>query len=306
MFATMLDRLKFSASALIGLTFGIALAVPLFWIGVKESVGAMRQNAQTSFQSVLQREQDMSDQALRLQVLWAKEGVRAQSDAFGRVESWRSKLAGTGDFEDQIGVSEHLESALLDVGRLYAATMKESKKAAHSADCQAFARSWDPMLRYLVQEELAFTKRVMKYNAVLSSDPVPFVIGHKSFGSLVNALVGEVVNHLKEDLMQGLAWLKYELSLGWAKLRGATLPAPPAPLEHSMPMDEALFQVLPQPNYLAQAPLPEEDYPELQYDRQAPDMADVALGDEKVQLEEASVTPYAAVVPTIQKTASYH
>src|SRR5579863_6839641 len=136
----MFDRLKFSASALIGLAFGITLAVPLFWIGVKESVGALRGTAQQSFQSVLQRQQDMADEALRLQMLYSKLGIAVKAGPFAAVESWRSKLAGTGDFEDQIGVSEHLETALLEVGDLYASTMKESKKAAASPDFQQFFR----------------------------------------------------------------------------------------------------------------------------------------------------------------------
>lgn len=302
----MFDRLKFSASAITGLALGILLALPLFWIGVKSSVGAMHANAEKAFAEVDRRQQNMADEALRLEVNLKNHKVRAPRADFAKVELLRSRLAGSGDFEDKIEVSQELERALVNIETIYTQTMQNSEKAAGSAYIKEFGLNWGPMKRYLVDEEYRFTDSVKAYNSVLLTMPVPYIIGHKTFGALLSSLVKELRERIGQYFKQALAWIKFVPKYIWAKIRKeAVLPEKPAPLPKRPFSADALYAPLPQPFYIAQAPVPEEDYPELQYDRNAPNMADVEVGQQKAVLDNAAAEPFAAPVPTIQRTATY-
>jgi hypothetical protein len=303
----MFDRLKFSASALVGFCLGVALALPLFWIGVKSSVGSLEEATHRAFARVQARQQNMADECLRLEQTLAGLKLKFSRRDFADVELLRSRLAGSGDFEDQIEVSQQLERALVNVETQYKGIMASQPRAAADAFCRKFGLDWDPLKRYLVDEEFHFSSAVKEYNRVLHTSPVPWVVGHPSFGACLVALAEEMRLRLGEDLVQGLAWLKYFPRLGWAKISGAAqLPEPPKPLPVAPFAVDALYAPLPEPVYVAEAPLPEEDYPEIQYDRQAPDMADVEKGGEKAVLENATAKPYAAPIPTIQRTATYN
>jgi hypothetical protein len=134
---------------------------------------------------------------------------------------------------------------------------------------------------------------------------VPYVIGHKSFGSLLASLAAELRLRMGHYFRQAWAWVKFGPSWAWAKIRGKT--APDAPRAMPLPPlgKDALYHPLPEPFYIAQAPVPEEDYNELQYDRDAPNMADVEVGQQKAVLENDSRAPFVAPVPTIQRTVTY-
>jgi hypothetical protein len=302
----MFDRLKFSASAVVGLMLGIALALPLFWIAVKSSVGVLRENAKRAFVQVEQRQQDMADECLRLQESFKNAGVKVPQQDFSNVEYLRSRLAGSGDFEDQIEVSQQLERGLVNVELVYKKTMAENSRAAKNAFCRDFGLNWGPLKRYLVDEEFHFSDAVNEYNRVLNSPPVPFVVGHKSFGSLLNALAVEMHQRIDEYIHQSLAWIKFFPRWVWAEIRSAAvIPEPPQPMAITPYTADALFAPLPQPYYIAQAPVPEEDYPEIQYDRSTPDMADVEVGQQKAVFDSPNIKPFSYVTPTIQKTATY-
>jgi hypothetical protein len=303
----MFNRLKFSASALLGLALGICLALPLFWIGVKRGVGELRDGAQSAFGAVELRQQNMADEALRLEVSLKNAKVRLPSvEDFAKVELLRSQLAGSGNFEDKIEISQELERALVNVETLFSQTMAKNPKAAASAFCRDFGLNWQPMKRYLVDEEYHFSNAVRAYNSVLASSPVPFVVGHRTFSSLLSALVREARERAGLYLKQALLWAKFAPRWLWAKISNASvMPEKPQPMAPTPYTPDALYAPLPEPFYIAQAPVPEEDYPELQYDRTAPAMADVEVGQQKAVLENGTVAPYAAPVPTIQRTATY-
>jgi len=302
----MFDRLKFSASALTGLAVGVILALPLFWIGVKTSVGALEHNVHLAFEDVESRQQNMSDEALRLEVNFRKHGIRGYKADFAKVELLRSRLAGSGDFEDKVEVSQQLERALVNVETLYSQVMKSDASAAGSAYCREFGLNWGPMKRYLVDEEYKFVGSVKSYNSVLRTQPVPMIVGYKTFGGLLTALYHNLGSRFGVYFRQGVAWVTYLPMRVWAwATRAAVIPTPPAPMAPAVYTVEALYAPMDEPFYVAQAPVPEEDYPELQYNREQPDMADVEVGQQKAVRDDAGREPYAVPVPTIQRTAVY-
>lgn len=149
----MFDRLKFSASALSGLALGIVLALPLFWVGVKSSVGSLHKNVVATFERVVVRQQNMSDEALRLEMQYKSHKVKFSRADFAKVELLRSRLAGEGDFDGRIELSQQLERALLNVQTSYIQTLKSNSRAAGSAYIRGFGHNWGPMMRYLVDEQ---------------------------------------------------------------------------------------------------------------------------------------------------------
>lgn len=301
----MLERVKFSLSSLLGLALGICLALPLFWVGVKHGVASLRKGALNAFEPVERRQQAMADEALKLEVLVKNKGLKLPKADFAKIELLRSRLAGSGDFGDKIELSQDLERALVNVETLYAQLMKQNAAAAKSPFLREFGMNWMPMKRYLVDEEFHFSAAVREYNRVLLKPPLPFIIGHKSFAALLGSLATEVHQRAWLYLKQGWAWLKYLPRWVWAVSRGNSAPEMPAALPHRELGGEALYEPLPEPFYIAEAPVPEEDYAELQYNRDAPDMADVEVGQQKAVRDNAASKPYVAPVPTVQRTATY-
>src|SRR5687767_1501934 len=108
----MFDRLKFSASALVGLAIGACLALPLFWLGVKNGIASLEHRAEHAFEAVEARQQNMADEALRLEVNFRRVGAKVSKADFAKIELLRARLAGNGDFEDKIEISQNLERAL--------------------------------------------------------------------------------------------------------------------------------------------------------------------------------------------------
>jgi hypothetical protein len=301
----MIERMRTGVSGLIGLAIGIALALPLFWVGVRRSVGALRHQAYDAFGVVEGREQGMADECLKLEQRLAGLGFRDHKKDFARVELLRSRLAGENDFEEKLELSQHLERAMLNVETAYDQTKEASDLAASNPFVKQFGLDWLLNKRYLVDEERTFSIAVKHYNEVLERWPVPAVIGHKTFSGLLRAMTYEIFTRGFIWLGQGARWLAYGIRWLWATLLGNIAPEPPLPLEKAPLAEDALYQPLPQPLYIAEAPVPEEDYPEIQYDRDAPDMADVEVGQEKAVLDNKRPPAYAAPVPTVQKTATY-
>jgi hypothetical protein len=301
----MFERIKFLASALLGLLIGILVTLPLFWLGVRKNVGALRHRAEVSFVQVERRQQTMADESLRLEKKLADLGWSKRKAGFVKVELLRSRLAGYAEIEDKVEISQDLEAALLEVEKSWEQACKQSSKIAKHPSVVEFGLTWSQLKRYLVDEELDFVDEVHAYNHVLRSWPVPTVVGYRSFGGLARAMLLDLRENKSWMLSQSLAWTRWSLSWAVSKVRGRALPERPAMRQPKKLDLDPLYTTLPEPLYAAKAPRPEEDYSEIQYNRSYLDMADVETGEDKAVLENKYVQPYAAPVPTIQKTVTY-
>jgi hypothetical protein len=301
----MFDRLKFGASALIGLGVGVVLALPFFWFGVKNGVNSLHHHLQGSFATVERRQQGMADSALRVEKILASKGWRGNHGDFARVELLRSRMAGTGDFEERIEVAQDLERALLNAGVAVAQAAEASEAIGGSAYVADFLQTWRRDLRYLVDEEATFAGGVKQYNRVLRTWPVPAIIGNSSFAQLVKSSIRGLRDRAGEILRWAFSWVKWTASAVSAKLRGKDKPEHPAPLAPQPWPHDTEHKSLAVPYFIAEAPVPEEDYREIQYSLEGPDMSDVDSSEDKVEYEGKKRAPFVAPVPTVQKTATY-
>ncbi len=302
----MIERIKFGSFAIIGLMIGVLVTLPLFWFGVKHGVKGLRTASAVAFEPVERRQQNMADESLRFEKLLATlgGGKKAKKD-FVAVDMLRSRMAGAADFREKVEISQQLEGALLRVEQVAVRESRASKKVSQNPYVVEFVNTWAVMKRNLVAEELHFAGAVVEYNAVLKRWPVPMVMRHKTIKSLLSAFFSEIRHHSGDYLRQGWLWLKWFLHAAWNKALSHPIPEHPLPMPLGGKPGDMLFTPMPEPNYIAQAPLPEEDFPEIQYNRTYPNMADVEAGEEPADIENKYVKPYAAPVPTVQKTVSY-
>lgn len=305
----MVDRIKTLFSALIGLLIGIAVTLPLFWLGVRKNVGALRHRAEVSFVQVERRQQAMADESLRLQKSLADLGWNKSKSDFAKVELLRSQLAGYAGIEDKIEVSKKLEIALLGTEKVLVKAGKQSKVIAKNPFIHDYELNWVALKRYLVDEEEDFLNQAHGYNHVLQVWPVPTIVGYVSFLDLNRAMLIKARDEKSLLLQQALAWTRWGFNWVYAKVRSAELPSQPEGFPKADKKDLGrvpLYTSLPEPDYVARAPKPEEDYSEIQYNREYPDMADVETGEKKVVFENKYRKPYVvAPVPTVQKTVTY-
>lgn len=304
----MFDRLTTGTAALLGLAIGVLLALPLFWIGVKTGVGALQHNAQSGFEPVAKRQNAMADEMLRFEKLlktmgWKGYG-RYKAD-FAKVERLRAMLTGHADFEDRMEISQDLERALLKAEMVSLKAAKDQAEIGKNPFVKEFFMTWSKLKRYLVDEEMNFAHAVRRYNHVLVTWPVPLVIGYRHVGAMMKALGRELASNLMAWIRQAGAWIKYSVLWAWDKVFHNAHPEPPAPIRRMKPAKDPLYKPFAEPYYIAQAPLPEEDYAEIQFDRETPSMADVEAGREAPVFENEYRQGYPIPVPTVQKTVTY-
>ncbi len=301
----MFDKIKFGFSALVGISLGVLIALPFFWFGTRHGVGVLKSNAEHSLKAVERRQQDMSDEALRLERMLEAKGYTKGREIFAKVELLRSRLAGTADVYEKIEVTQDLDRALLNVESAWAEAGKVSGRLRANFDWRNFGRNWEPLKRYLVDEEKVLTADVRYYDEVLEKNLVRFAIGHHSFGQAISAGLNFAKTKTGLYIRQGWRWVVYGAKWIWSKIKGKA-PERPVALPKIEPPRDPIFIPLPVPYYITDAPVPEEDYHEVQFNRETTNMADVEVGQEKPVLEGRNAPDsYKPVAPHVQKTVDY-
>jgi hypothetical protein len=303
----MLSGLKTSAVVLAGLLLGFLASLPLAWYGVRHGADALATNVAQAVAAVEGRQQAMADQALRLQPMLARFGVTRDPDLFEAVQEQRSRLAGEASLREKLERVQTLEEALLRVERL---TEQSAASDARLGRQEAFSedrRIWEKQKRLLVREQYAVQDRVAELNGLLGRWPASELLAYRTFGALVRGLFGDVFGNVAYLGRLSLDWVGY-----WARraaaLRGQQAPPDPPKWQRPAPeMAEAYLLPLNRPVFLADAPLPEDEYHEVQFTHQVKDkLADVELGDDEAVLENRHAPAgYEAPTTKPQKTVTY-
>jgi len=304
----MLSGLKTSAVVLVGLLLGFLVSLPVAWYGVRRGADGLVSNVEKAVTTVEGRQQAMADQALRLQPVLTRFDVTRESDLFEAVQEQRSRLAGEAALRDKLERVQTLEEALLRVERLCEQSGASNARLAHWEPYREHRRVWEKQKRLLVREQFELQDQVAELNGLLGRWPASVLLAYKSFGALLRGLFGDVFGNVAYLGRWSLDWVGY-----WARraaaLRGQQ--APPHPPKWDRPvaeLAEAYLLPLNRPVFLADAPLPEDDYNELQFTHEAAaDYADVELGTDKAVLENRHAPKdYVAPSSQPQKTVTYN
>jgi hypothetical protein len=303
----MLSGLKTSAVVLAGLLLGFCLAVPLAWMGTRRGADTLAMNVANAVAAVQDRQQAMADEALQLQPLIQRYGVTRDEDLFTKVQAERSRLAGESGLREKLERVQLLEEALLRVERLQVQSGQELRALRDSEEFQAYGRTWEKQKRLLVREQLGLEDSVAELNHLLLRWPASRLLAYQSLSSLAHGLLAE----LKADAAYRWHWSLGYLGYLWhrvlARVHGQPQPAAPAWAPPADTEVVAYLRPLNRPVFLADAPLPEDDYQEVQFTHNvAQNYADVELGEDKAVLENRDAPkPYAPVLPKPQKTVVY-
>ncbi|HXC64615.1 MAG TPA: hypothetical protein VNZ67_09660 [bacterium] len=303
----MLSGLKTSAVVLAGLLLGFCLAVPLAWMGTRRGADTLALNVGNAVAAVEQRQQAMADEALQLQPLIEQYGVDRDKDLFTKVQAERSRLAGESGLREKLERLQLLEEALLRVERLQVQSGQELRALRDSETYQEYARTWEKQKRLLVREQLGLEASVAELNHLLLRWPASRLLAYQSLSSLGHGLLAELKANAAYRWHWSVDYLRYLGRKVVARFRHQPLPDapkwdPPAdlgPVTYLRPLNRPVF--------LADAPLPEDDYQEVQFTHNvAQNYADVELGEDKAVLENRDAPkPYAPVLPKPQKTVVY-
>lgn len=301
----MFDGLKTSVAVLIGLVIGAILAMPLAWHGTRLGADSLHHNIERALEQVEVRQQEMADQALKLEELLVSKGSRDGSDVFEQVMDTRSKLAGVAPLEEKLAAVQELEQALLLSEKVWeqAGAKPRVRSSFYYGE---HGREWEKQKRLLVKEQEALVSSVVELDKLLNTWPASVLLGYKSVGAMINGLLGDVVGNAAFVVRLGLDWV------GYAARKAAALTgqqAPPEPPKWERPKAAkriGYMDPLVPPHFLADAPMPENDYRELQFTREGTDYADVELGEDKAVLENRHAPEgYKIVLPQPQKTVTY-
>lgn len=304
----MLNSLKTSVTILAGLVLGFLLVVPLSWYGTRVGADALLKNVRNTLSAVENRQQAMADQALRLQPLIAQFGPVPDVDVFKAVEDQRSLLAGASSVEEKLARVQTLEEALLRSEQVAIRAGKKMPGLAAWEPYQENQRIWERQRRMLVREQRDLQDSVAELDALLVRWPVSLLLAHRSVGSLLNGAMGQAWGEVVYRSRICLDWAGYRLRRLAALVGQKTPPDPPVWGERKILVsdDTGYINQLAPLIFLADAPLPEDDYNEIQYRTMPENYADVQIGDEKAVLENRNPPAgYSAPVPQPQKTVVY-
>ncbi len=301
----MFDGLKTSVAVLVGLLIGAVVALPLAWHGTRLGADSLRHNIERALEQVEIRQQAMADQALQLEELLVSKGDGEGSDVFEQVMDTRSKLAGVAPLEEKLAAVQELEQALLLSERVWEQAA-EKPRVRSSFYYAEHGRVWEKQKRLLVREQTALVDSVVELDKLLGRWPASVLLGYKTFGAMINGLFGDVVGNTTFVVRLGLDWVGYGARKA-AALTGQQ--APPEPPKWERPKAAkavAYMDPIVPPHFLADAPMPEDDYRELQFTKETADYADVELGEDKAVLENRHAPEgYKLVLPQPQKTVTY-
>lgn len=301
----MFDGLKTSVAVLLGLVIGALVAMPLAWHGTRLGADSLHHNIERALEQVEGRQQEMADQALQLEELLVSKGDREGSDVFEQVMDTRSKLAGVAPLEEKLAAVQELEQALLLSEKVW--EQASAKPRVRSSFYYAeHGRNWEKQKRLLVKEQETLVNSVVELDKLLNRWPASVLLGYKSVGAMINAMLGDVVGNTAYVMRWSLDWVGY-----WARraaaLRGQQAPPEPPKWERPKGVKRIGYMdpIVP-PHFLADAPVPEDDYREVQFTREGTNYADVELGEDKAVLENRHAPEgYKIVLPQPQKTVTY-
>jgi hypothetical protein len=305
----MLDSLKTSLLVLVGLVLGCLLAIPLAWFGTRTGADSLLQGVRNTLSVVENRQQAMADQALRLQPMIAQFGSVPDADVFKDIEDRRSELAGASNLPDKLEGVQKLEEALLRGEQVALKAGRKLPSLGAWEPYQEDGRIWERQKRMLVREQRDLKDSVDELDAMVVRWPLSLLLAHKSVTGLLGGLLGDAWSNTGFLTRLSLDWLGYSLRR-MAALVGQQAP-PEAPQwggkQALVLVDDAYITPLAPMIFLADAPLPEDDYNELQYTQASPEnYADVELGEDKAVLENRNPPAgFAAPVPQAQKTVVY-
>jgi hypothetical protein len=304
----MLNSLKTSVAILAGLVLGFLLAVPLAWYGTRLGADSLLKNVRNTLSAVENRQQAMADQALRLQPLIAQFGRVPDVDVFKAVEDQRSLLAGASSLEEKLERVQTLEEALLRSEQVAIQAGKKLPSLAAWEPYQEGQRVWQIQRRMLVREQRELQDSVTELDGLLARWPVSLLLAHRSVGSLLQGSLGQVWSETVYLTRLCLDWAGYTLRRFAALVGQKTPPEAPKWGEHRAPAvsDIGYMSPLAPLIFLADAPLPEDDYSEIQYRTMPENYADVQLGEEKAVLDNRNPPAgFTARIPQPQKTVVY-
>ncbi|HTB22279.1 MAG TPA: hypothetical protein VK914_06200 [bacterium] len=305
----MLNSLKTSVSVLLGLVLGCLIVVPTAWYGVRIGADSLRQNVWNRLSAVQDRQQAMADQALKLQPMLQRYGVFDGKDVFKDVENERSLLAGDASLEGKLEHAQRLEEALLRSERVWVQSGKKKARLASEQPWNDYGRVWERQKRLLVVEESELVDAVDELDGITARWPVSVLLAHKTFAGMTGGILGSASGDAVFLARVGLDWLGYELRR-MAALVGQQTPPPPPVWGWKpavVPSDGGYVESLPTPIFLADAPLPEGDYQEIQYSQTVPaNYANVELNQDKAVLENSGApAAFKAPTPKPQTTVVY-
>lgn len=304
----MLRRLKSTAAVLIGLAIGLVAALPLVWVGVRKGGEGLMRTIGKSVHAVEVRQQALADQALELEPLLRAHGYRLNADVFTRVQDRRSRLAGSDRALDKLEAVQRLEEALLRAERVWGQAGAARPTLRASFDWQEHGRVWEKQKRLLVVEQKQLADSVQELNLLLARWPASVILGHKSFGALLNDFFNDVAGNIAFLTRLSLDWAGYGMRKAAALVGQQAPPEPPKWEKPKARVAAAFISPVARPVFYADAPLPEEDVRELQYTREndAVDYSEVEIGEDKPVLENRDAPEeFKAVVPKPQATVDY-
>ncbi len=305
------ETLKTSAAAVLGLALGLTAAFLLAWYGSRAGADAIRHNVWKHVLAVQTRQESMADEALSLEPMLKGFGALRHRGVFAEVERQRSLLAGDPTLQGKLEHEQWLEEALLRSEKVWAQSGRH-RALAHYEPWADYGRVWELQTRYLAVEERGLAESCREFDGLLSTWPLSLLLAHRTFGGFTGSLLRDSWDGVLFVVRVGLDWVGYDLRR-LAALAGHEAP-PPKPhwaFAHPLrriPADELPYvSLLARPVFLVDAPLPEGDYPEVQYTREVPaNYADVNRGEDQPVLENRTApAAYRAPVPKPQMTVVY-
>lgn len=313
----MFKRFLSALIVLLGLLLGAALSLPLAWSAARRGADSQRDRVLKALEAVQQRQSSMVDQGLRWQAQLAGRGWRRDGAVYASLVDLRGRLAGEDSLEERLLLVQHLEEPLLRAAAARERGAAAEPELARSEEWQSEGRAWEQQQRYLVREQAALQENVERLNAYRGRWPISTLLAcprmRDAWRALALAGLRRPAAWLRpaEAAEEGLRRLPAALAAGLDKFaeRAGDLPWwDPAGLPAAQ-RPEAGWSYLPPLGrlvFLADAPLPEDELPELQYDRSSRDAAQQERGEQKVEPDNRRGRHgYKIVSPTPQKSVDY-
>jgi len=288
----MLRKIGLGVSILLGLALGLVLAYfSLRWTlgnGLKTALSEADQKVSL----VGDRLQAMADLSLAANKALARLGERGGQEAFEQAQVLRSRLLGAASPQERLGLALALEARLAKVEALLE---KESAKPAAKADFEFndIGRRWIGHERWLSKEEADAKASVGTYNNLVAKWPTRWMAQGYTLGNIAWSTSKAIKDQGLVKTRTWGRWAAFKAKSLWAKLRKKEAPAEPEPVPQPVPPadPQPVYTSLPEALFTENAPWPEEFSSELQYRANAPNHADVEMGEERAYLQRDEKIP---------------